>query len=677
MIDSPLRQTRGWVVTAAGLAQVAAVRAGMLPWWALPITVVLTMAVARQTGPVDEQRARLARGAAVFSVAVFAVAIADKAVAAGRDGADPLTTMRLLTEALVVLSLIMAPSWRSARDYRVWLSVTTGVLVAATFGSHSVTTDVVLVLAWILVLLAMASVQRDAMAAAVTAPPEPQVAPPRPHGPLGVVTPVAASLTAGVLVFLALPAGLGGGGLATHLVHPATSNASNQSNSRSAVGVDTVGEGVLNLDVRGNLPTTPLLRVPADSPLLWRGSIYTTYTGTSWLADPNQKFSFVPGADPTVPVSDADPPPAGRIEVDRVRFVPGINSSLVWAPGVPLRLHGDGGLIQGVAINPANVRILGAQHVNGYTVISAVATTSRARLNAATGADDVGAQWTQLPVELPASVSQLAHQITAHATTRYDQVTELEAYLRSHERYTLNSPVPGAGQDAVAEFLFRDHTGFCEQFASAEAVMLRTLGVPARVVSGLAYGTRQGGTRLITAADAHAWVEVYYPGVGWSPTDPTAGVRLAFGSTSSPSRISAVLHRLSTDLPGGRIGLAALLIAAILAFSTLVRAVAWRRERTRTRPTSPATTGPVLGAFQRYATHRRPPRSRAPAETAREYIGRVSAQGRLDAAVATLEQECYGTTAPDPIAAGDAVAAFDAERREAADHRERPPADVH
>ena len=670
MTSSPLRQTRGWVVTAAGLAQVAAVRAGMLPWWALPVTVVLTMAVAGQTGPVDEKRARLSRGVAVTAVAAFAVSIAIKAVAAGRDDADPLTTMRLLTEALVVLSLVMAPSWRSPRDYRVWLSVTSGVLVAATFGSHSVTTDVLLVLAWVLVLVAMASVQRDAMAAAVTGANPQHAVPVRPHGPLGIATPVVASLTAGVLVFLALPAGLGGGGLATHLVHPDTSSSSsNEQATRSAVGVDTIGAGVLNLLVRGNLPSTPLLRVPVHSPLLWRGSIYTTYTGTSWLADPNQKFGFLRGSDPAVPPRPTDPPPVGRIEVDRAQFVPGINSSLVWAPGVPLRIHGDGGAIQGLGINPANLRIVGAQNISGYAVTSAVATTSPARLRAATGPDVVGDQWTELPAELPASVSALAHQITANATTRFQQVSELEAYLRVHERYTLNSPVPGSGQDAVADFLFRDHTGFCEQFASAEAVMLRTLGVPARVVSGLAYGTPQGRTRLLTAADAHAWVEVYYPGIGWSPTDPTAGVKLAFGSMSAPSRISAALHRLSVDLPGGRLGLAGLLIALILALTSVVRAIRSRGARSPAGRSPRFSGGPVLAAFARYASRRRASAGRAPPETAREYVDRISGPGRLDSAVATLEQECYGTTPPDRSSADEAIAAFDAERQEPAGRR--------
>jgi transglutaminase-like putative cysteine protease len=662
MTPSPL-QTRRWVVIAAALAQLATARAGMLPWWALPVTIALTLATLQQTASVDERRSKLAQRIAVGAVAAFALSIVVKAVAAGREGADPLATMRLLTEALVVLSLIMAPTWRSARDYRVWLSVTTGLLVAATFGSHSVTTDVLLVATWILVLLATVSVQRTALLESTTVTiPLSKLIPLR-RRPLRVGAPVIASLVAAALVFLALPGGLGGGGLARHLVHSSGDGVtSGEQSGRSIVGVDTIGDGILNLLLRGALSTTPLLRVPADSPPLWRGSIYTTYTGQSWQADPNQKFEDVQGATPTVPPSQIDPRAIGRTRTDQVQFVPGVHSSLLWAPGVPLRVQGDGGDIQGIARDPANVRILGVQQITGYTVTSAVATTSPATLSAAHGTAVVGAEWTTLPAELPRRVSQLAHQITAGTTNRLEQVSELETYLRTHETYSLNSPIPGANQDAVADFLFRDHIGFCEQFASAEAVMLRTLGVPARVVSGLAYGTRQGSTRLFTDANAHAWVEVYYPGVGWSPTDPTAGVALASGTSTSRSSLSALLNRIANHLPGGRAGLVALLVILILAALSIARTMRVDASRLRrTREVRPANR-PVLTAFNRFSGAQLPGATRSPEETAREYIARLPSDAPLETAVATLEQECYGNAPPTDREVLEAVAAFDGER---------------
>lgn len=659
MTTSSLQQTRSWVVIAAGLAQVAAARAGMLPWWALPPTVMMTVAVARQTGPVDESRARIVRGVAVSVIGVFAIFVTARDLLDVSIRANPVSTMRSFTEALVVLSLAMAPSWRSARDYRVWLCVTTGILIAAAVGSQSLTTDILLVAAWVLVLLAMAAIQRAALAASVTTPK--LAAPPVQPGRIGTAMPVLASLAAGILVFLALPAGVGGGGLASHLVHDAVGTTpSATASTRGAVGVDTVGAGTLDLLVRGSLPTTPLLRVPADSPPLWRGSIYTTYTGDEWLADPAERLSFVPANHATVPTTPVDPVPAGNTRVDRVSFASGFHSSLLWAPGVPLEVRGIGGQLRGIIRGTTNVRIIGSQEVSGYRVTSAVATTSPTRLDAATGPDRVGPTWTALPAELPTRVSQLAHELAANAPTRYAQVAAIEAYLRTHETYSLNSPVPGPGQDAVYDFLFRDHTGFCEQFASATAVMLRTLGVPARVVTGLAYGTPEGNTRLLTAADAHAWVEVFYPGIGWTPTDPTAGVALAPSSTGTRSTLAAVLHRISATLPGGRLALIGLAIAALLFAIAIGQALRGRRSRPRSRRSADADARPVLAAFLRFTTQRRAP-ERERAETAREYVDRVAPAGQLDAAVATLEQECYGTWPPGDAEVELAVAAFQGE----------------
>jgi hypothetical protein len=189
--------------------------------------------------------------------------------------------------------------------------------------------------------------------------------------------------------------------------------------------------------------------------------------------------------------------------------------------------------------------------------------------------------------------------------------------------------------------------------------MLRTLGVPARVVSGLAYGVRSGSTRLITAADAHAWVEVYYPGVGWSPMDPTVGVALAPPSVSHRSLFSRVMTAVEQALPGGRLALgvlSALLITLSVGLVRLLRGGALRRQR-RDGENPP---GPVLAAFLRLSQDPRGPAPRAGQETAREYFGRVDLPSAARPALATLEQEMYGATPPDEDATGRAVAALDA-----------------
>lgn len=98
-------------------------------------------------------------------------------------------------------------------------------------------------------------------------------------------------------------------------------------------------------------------------------------------------------------------------------------------------------------------------------------------------------------------------------------------------RYTLNPPL--LSRDSVDEFLFETRSGFCEHYASAFAVMMRMAGIPSRVVTGYQGGwfNELGNYLLVRQSDAHAWVEVWLPGVGWTRIDPTAAV--------APSRVES------------------------------------------------------------------------------------------------------------------------------------------
>ena len=119
-------------------------------------------------------------------------------------------------------------------------------------------------------------------------------------------------------------------------------------------------------------------------------------------------------------------------------------------------------------------------------------------------------------------VPQLASQITASARNDYDRAAAIESYLRTHYGYTLQ--LPGTQpRDPIANFLFERKQGHCEYFASSMAVMLRTLGIPSRVVTGFRSDEFNDltGNYVVRAKDAHAWVEAYFPGYGWHEFDPT------------------------------------------------------------------------------------------------------------------------------------------------------------
>jgi len=127
----------------------------------------------------------------------------------------------------------------------------------------------------------------------------------------------------------------------------------------------------------------------------------------------------------------------------------------------------------------------------------------------------------QLP-GLDPRISQLAAQVSGSASNNYEKAVAVERYLKTHYGYTLQLPSSPVA-DPVANFLFERKQGHCEYFASSMALMLRTLRIPARVVNGFISDEFNdlSGNYVVRARNAHAWVEVYFPGYGWVTFDPT------------------------------------------------------------------------------------------------------------------------------------------------------------
>ena len=133
----------------------------------------------------------------------------------------------------------------------------------------------------------------------------------------------------------------------------------------------------------------------------------------------------------------------------------------------------------------------------------------------------------RLPPSLDPRIPRLAKQITVSTDNNYDRALAIETYLRSHFHYTLQMPrtLP---HDPLANFLFERKQGHCEYFASSMAVMLRSLGIPARIVNGFRTGEFNDLTSqyVIRASNAHSWVEAFFPGYGWIAFDPTPGTAI-------------------------------------------------------------------------------------------------------------------------------------------------------
>ncbi len=120
-----------------------------------------------------------------------------------------------------------------------------------------------------------------------------------------------------------------------------------------------------------------------------------------------------------------------------------------------------------------------------------------------------------------ARIAALSQRITAHAGGNYQAVAAIERYLL--ENYAYDQEVPDRDEPLPA-FLFQDRRGYCQQFSGAMALMLRMIGIPSRVATGFAAGLpdpEAPGTYLVRDTDAHSWVEVWFPRVGWVTVDPT------------------------------------------------------------------------------------------------------------------------------------------------------------
>jgi transglutaminase-like putative cysteine protease len=132
------------------------------------------------------------------------------------------------------------------------------------------------------------------------------------------------------------------------------------------------------------------------------------------------------------------------------------------------------------------------------------------------------ARYLQLPARLDPRIVKLTRSLVAETDNRYDSARVIEAYFKNNFRYSLD--LAATGDDPLADFLFRVRAGHCEYFATSMAVMLRSVGIAARVVNGFQMGDYNDAADVFTVrqSDAHSWVEVYFPQTGaWVSFDPT------------------------------------------------------------------------------------------------------------------------------------------------------------
>jgi protein-glutamine gamma-glutamyltransferase len=394
----------------------------------------------------------------------------------------------------------------------------------------------------------------------------------------------------------------------------------------------------VDLRARGRLSDTIVMRVRAPQASLWRGQMYDTFDGTRWTASDETTVPLPRSSEDGSYVVVQQPPDAGRsgyvrthrvvqtfyvqIQQPNVLFT-AAEPQTVYFPAGGLRADRYGSIRAPILLDPGLV----------YSVISQVPVVTAGELRSSPAPKVRGLErYLQLPADLPARDRELAMRITAGLTTNYDKAAAVQSWLQTHTTYDLGIPPDPAGVDSVDHFLFETRRGFCEHIASAMVLLLREAGVPARFVVGFGPGDRNPLTGYfdVRESDAHAWVEVFYAGVGWVPYDPTFGVPNANPSVASrfiaPEVIRAIGRWVSTVLPepvrhasvAAVRGiqrhplplLAAALVAVLVALGRRVR----RRRRGRPPPPVGAAAAFAVLAETLAATGRARPAHRTPSE---------------------------------------------------------------
>ncbi len=273
----------------------------------------------------------------------------------------------------------------------------------------------------------------------------------------------------------------------------------------------------------------------------WRIETKDLYTGKGWeqsIQDEQPPLEFKP--DKSVPFlqfesSDKEK----KLDSEKV-MVERAYSHIVYPYGFDKVSGNEGGYFQ---FNPVSEKISSFKasdepvKLDNYTVSYSPPSYSQKLMKAANMDQDAMQipkfvnRYTQLPETIPQRVKDLAVDITANEDNWYDKVRAVEKYF-SKEAYVYDQfdvPVPEEGQDYVDQFLFETQKGYCDNFSTSMVVLVRSLGIPARWVKGYTEGEyrKQIDSEYklyeISNNNAHSWVEVFFPEVGWVPFEPTVG----------------------------------------------------------------------------------------------------------------------------------------------------------
>ena len=287
----------------------------------------------------------------------------------------------------------------------------------------------------------------------------------------------------------------------------------------------------LPLGAGTSLPKTVVLRVQLAQPpspttrLYWQSHTYETYEDGRWEMGPGEEIILNPEENelPLVVYAQRDPIEGWfRPSLPAIKVLP-VPGQTVWVNRtVTAQIRRTGqGVVDIAKVSAADfVRAGETYHLWGWVTDPAGEALRQAGQKYPSW---VVPSSLQLPASVTARTRELAASISDGAETPYDKAVAITEWLRENIEYSRDTLPPPEYQEPIDWFLFDYRIGYCNYYASAEVIMLRSLGIPARLAVGYASGTDAGeGSYEVHADDAHAWPEVFFPGIGWVQFEPTA-----------------------------------------------------------------------------------------------------------------------------------------------------------
>ena len=264
---------------------------------------------------------------------------------------------------------------------------------------------------------------------------------------------------------------------------------------------------------------------PREGRYYWRGAVYATYRRDRWEAVETESMLLIPGRQVPGMARDARREPIIQTVTS---YMPGRRTLVGASQLVSVNREAEAYIDRSGNAPLEFTRVFGVLPLEvdeQYAVTSLVSIADATSLRQA-GADYpdwVSERYLQLPDSLPDRVRLLAEEITVGATNPYDKAVALERFLRTNILYDLEAPKPPSGRDYVDYLLFDSRRDYCNGYATAMAVMARSVGIPARVASGYGQGEYDTERRVFRVREnnAHTWVEVYFPDYGWIEFEPT------------------------------------------------------------------------------------------------------------------------------------------------------------